>query len=65
MGKVIDLNEKYFCYDCKNTVVITKYQVIKARKKGFTGVYCTKCGKQIKQNKIKEVYNFEESKNRS
>lgn len=60
MGNVIYLYEEYFCYDCQNTVVITKHQVINARKKGFLGVYCTKCGKQIKQNKIKQVHSFEE-----
>lgn len=56
MEKIIYLEKEYECFDCRFTVKIKKSTLMKTKKKGFTGVYCPKCGKQIKQNEKKQNY---------
>lgn len=54
MGEIITRERKYICYDCNCTVILKKSMLRKMRRKGFPGVYCSKCGKQIRQNEIKD-----------
>lgn len=54
MNNVIPLERSYLCYDCNNVVVLQERTLRNVKKNGFTGVYCTKCGKQIRQNEQTE-----------